>query len=178
MISIFKEALDSIYHELSVVPQIVTLSDDIIFDYDGSEISESEKEDESVYCVEIIVRYKDGMEIILPVPSFCKIVTIPKYDTNTKIQYQNMNALDIGYIMKGYQHAVSIETDHFIDIENIECVEIFQNRKDDLMSVSLTGDIVKLFDAQIVSKHIDEGTFTRKLILIGKNLILEQKDEQ
>ena len=26
--------------------------------------------------------------------------------------------------------------------------------------------------------NIDEGTFTRKLILIGKSLILEQKDEQ
>lgn len=174
MISIFKEALDSIYYEIPISPQIITFSDDVYFD----ESEPQEKEDKSTYCVEAIIRYKDGMEIILPVPSLCKIVTIPKYDVNTKIHYQNMNAVDIGYITKGYQHAVRIETDYHIEDENIESIEIFQNRQDSLSSIILSGEIVKLFDAQIVSKHIDEGTFTRNLTLIGKNLLLEQKDEQ
>ena len=183
MVSIFKDLLDSISYDV-VQPQYYSYSNNYEYDFEdyGIDIITPQaiafKENNSAYCVEIIIRYNDGKEVILPLPSSCKIASVPKYDVNTKLYYQEIKAVDLGYIKQGYQHAVRIETEHLIEADNIKSIEIFQNRENGNTSVTLSGEVVILFDFQIASKYVSEGVFTRCLTLIGKELISENKNEQ
>ena len=183
MVSIFKDLLDSVAYDVVQPQYFTTYTTDYDYDFEDYGIDLvtpiiTPKEKNSTYCVEIIIRYTDGKETILPIPSSCKIVSIPKYDTDTKLYYQDIRAIDIGYIKQGYRHAVRIETEHRIEGDNIKSIEIFQNREDHNTSVILGGNVKTLFDFQIASKYVSEGVYTRIITLIGKELISENKDEQ
>ena len=168
MISIFRDALDSTYTIYTAGP--------IVLGYD--EYEEETGAEKEIFCTELILRKKDGTDIILGMHSACKVVTIPAYDLNTKQGYIKTDAIDLSYVKHGYRHAVQIETETLYDTEDIEAFQLFQNRKDGIHIVEFTGEMIPLYDSYQAAKIDDEGALKRSTVFITKNIVLETKDEQ
>lgn len=173
MFSIFKEAL----RNASDAPAQST----VILDYSYYDEEENKKgivPENKIFCTEIILHYKDGIEELLPIPALIKITSIPELNHNTKVYYSNINAVDSQYVMRGYSHVIQLESDTVIDNDKIEAIEVFQDRVEGLLRIVLSGDPVVLFEEIQAATDTEAGKFFKQTIFIAKEKRVEITYEQ
>lgn len=173
MFSIFKEALKN----ASDAPAQSTVILDYSY-YDEEENTEEIAPENKIFCTEIILHYKGGTEELLPIPALIKIVSLPELNHNTKVYYSNINAVDSQYIMQGYNHVIQLESDTIIKNDEIEAIEVFQDKTEGLLRIVLSGDPVVLFEEVQAATDAEAGKFFKQTTFITKEKLVEMTYEQ